>query len=99
MKRILLATLLLSACGAAPTFERCEEPRAASLWADPACDRDHTSAAVKTPPAAPPEEPEEPGEEEPPKEPPPKACDGGARPCHDGEEPTGTVDNPTEYLK
>lgn len=29
---------------------------------------------------------------------PEEVCDGGARKCGDGEQPTGTVDDPTGYL-
>lgn len=35
---------------------------------------------------------------EPTPQPPREVCDGGARDCRDGEEPTGTVDDPTGYL-
>lgn len=30
--------------------------------------------------------------------PPHEVCDGGARDCRDGEDPTGTIDDPTGYL-
>ena len=29
----------------------------------------------------------------------PDVCDGGARACHDGEQPTGTQSDPTKYLE
>ena len=51
-------------------------------------DRDTGKVRIENPPPAP--EPEIPVKE---------VCDGGARACRDGEEPTGTEDDPTKYLE
>ena len=97
MKKLLLTTVFLSACsmytvkydpcGPVP-MAKCDPTR----W-DCSC-KGHDGQRFQ-PPASPPPVP---GTEDPPAVKDPDVCDGGARACRDGEQPTGTVSDPTKYL-
>lgn len=88
---------LLSSCGSyQPPIDECTVDY--NYWKGRECDeKDHARRPAVTPPPAPPEDPgtdpEDPptDPEDPPEEPKTPVCDGGARACHDGEEPTGWV--------
>ncbi len=95
MKKLtFIAGLMISAC-TANIYPDCDyrEPECGLTTRCVCKDRDTGRVQIDNPPPAPPPKTNDP--ETPVKE----VCDGGARACRDGEEPTGTEDDPTKYLE
>lgn len=95
MKKLLFATIVLSGCVMSEArYDPCNPvplQKCDPMLQDCSC-KDHNKhpAHPVTPPV--------PGTNDPPAVKDPDVCDGGARACRDGEQPTGTKSDPTKYL-